>query len=145
MAIMAFSDAFQTRTLDYLRSTQLQDNEARIGFYQGTVPTDFSGLTSASSRIADQLVLMSTSSPYWQASGTSMMLTTGYNSASASGVATWFYWYNADAGDGFPALVGTIGALGSGEDLELGNTTINSGAYYRVNQLALSLPVPYTY
>jgi hypothetical protein len=144
MAIIAFSDAFQTSTLSSLKTIELAGSTAKIGFYKGTVPTDFSELTGSGARSSDQLVLMNTnSSSYWTQSGTSVILTTTFTSAYASGVATWFFWYNT--GVGFPALVGTIGALGSGEDLELGNTTINSGAYYRVNQWALSLPVPYTY
>jgi hypothetical protein len=145
MAIIAFSDTFQSTLLNYLENTHLNDTEARIGFYKGTVPTDFSGLTTVNSRSADQLVYTYTATNKWTVSGTSVILTTSFTAASASGVATWFFWHNADPGDGFPALVGTIGALGSGEDLELGNTTINSGAAYRVNQWALSLPVPYTY
>jgi len=143
MAIITLSDQLQVTALSSLRTEILDDSDSRIGFYQGTVPTDFSALTSYNSRISDQLVLMTTDLTDWSSSGTSVVLTTNYTTATASGVATWFFWYNNDSG--FPALVGTIGALGSGADLELGNTTINSGARYRVNQLALSLPVPYTY
>jgi len=56
--------------------------------------------------------------------------------ASASGLATWFwYWTGVQAGSGNTAdrqIIGSVGLPGSGADLILGDTNIVAGLLYKV-------------
>jgi hypothetical protein len=73
-------------------------------------------------------------------------VTTQYAAASASGVATWFWWYIADSsGSIYGQLLGTVGLAGSGADLIMGDTTIISGSNYRIADLRMTMPATYTY
>lgn len=127
------------------------------------VPTDFSGLTSKTSRSDDLLIeyvnLGSSSSeviitgdygrtetPHYIGAS----LTTSLKAASQSGTATWFRWYAAQTvftatTPSFHQFIGTVGAEGSGADLELSSTSIVSGTQYRVIQLKFRMTGVWTY
>lgn len=136
---------------------------------KGSVPTDPNTLTSFSARSADVLVT-------WQRSGTSggaglingnianqfspsvdtanpCRLTTTYQAASASGVATWFWWTTraTSASNGtatdvvYHSIIGTVGTPGSGADMEVINTTITTGKLYRLSNFRIQLPTLITY
>lgn len=128
------------------------DTIAKFRLMQGTVPTDFSTLVSSTDRAADILVewAVRTTSGSWQDnSDNSIYLTsTDLAYATQSGTATWLWWvnkvYNTTAIN--HQAVFTVGALGSGEDFELANTSIVAGKGYKlVNGPTLSLPTEYNY
>jgi hypothetical protein len=78
-------------------------------------------------------------------------LTTTFKAATATGTATWFSWcwYNATppatSGTIQQRIIGTVGTIGSGADLEMLTTSIVSGQQYRVYNLRIALPSTYTY
>jgi type II secretory pathway pseudopilin PulG len=115
-----------------------------IKMMKGTVPTDFSGLTNASSRSADVLWSDTISSGEGILANGVWTLSTAYQFATQSGTATW-YWLSNWGGNGGSQIVGTIGTTGSGADLTLDSTTILSGAWYRVYNLKFTIPTTYTY
>lgn len=126
---------------------------SEIRIYKGTVPTDFSGLTNLSGRNSDLLSTIVHSdygNPTTNFTASSnfstnpVLITSGYTAASASGTATWFRivtfpYVNTEAIT--HQIVGTIGLPGSGSDLEIGNTNIVSGKYYRIVNLKISIPL----
>lgn len=86
-------------------------------------------------------------------------MTTTYRSARASGTATHFRLLAREAGapnNGrdifastyytvFGQITGTVGLIGSGADLELGNTSIVAGRRYRIQNLQIQFPRTFTY
>lgn len=120
--------------------------------YKGTVPTDFSELTSESSRSSDRLIRIphcvagaptTNFAPLSNASVDPVLFNSVFFIATASGTATWFrmlssyYW----GGDPFNQIVGTIGLPDSGADLQISNTDIVSGRYYKIYNLKISIPL----
>ena len=117
----------------------------------GTVPTDFSGLTSLTSRSSDLLIQWDTKNDtewsndgiktFWQ-NGTSLVY------ATTGGVATWLWWVGASGATStlWHQAVFTVGALGSGSDFELLNTTIIAGNGYRlVNGPRITMSTEWNY
>jgi hypothetical protein len=125
---------------------------------KGTVPTDFSTLTTYDVRSTDILVewkeIASSNEsiarheiyPYVLRTTNPIVIGTASVSAVASGTATWFWGLafltNANI---YQQFIGTIGTLGSGSDLEISNTSIVGGNQYRINNLRWQLPTSYTY
>lgn len=64
-----------------------------------------------------------------------------------SGLATWFafgYYYSSTGNSVGTALVcGSVGAVGSGADLELETTNYTSGILYKLNNFSLAFPNGY--
>lgn len=152
-----------------------------LSLMKGTVPSNFSTLTSWASRSADVLVswAIRNDSRYnttypavnnFSPSASTVNLNpntleTTYVTAGAapaagvSGTATWFWWvtrdwypYGSFVGEGgqyrdniYQQIIGTVGTIGSGSDLELPSTTITSGQLLRVVNLRLQLPSTYNY
>lgn len=146
-----------------------------ISLMKGTVPSNFSTLTSWTSRSADVLVSWairndSRNNPTFPAvnnfspsSSTVNLnantLETTYVAASASGTATWFWWVTRDwypyglfSGEPgqynnniYNQIIGTVGTLGGGFDLELPSTTITTGQLLRIVNLRLQFPSTYAY
>lgn len=129
---------------------------SEIRIYKGTVPTNFSSLTNLSGRNSDLLLTIVNSdyatgtTNFTQSSNFStnpVLITSVYTAASASGTATWFRIVT------FPyvntelichQIVGTVGLPGSGSDLEIANTNLVSGKFYRIVNLKISIPLPST-
>ena len=124
---------------------------AKLVLMKGTVPTDFTGLTSSSSRSSDVLVtwtVQSTAGSWVSGGDNSIYLeSTDLASASQSGTATWLWWYNPYSNIAIHhQAVFTVGELGSGSDYELANIGIVGGKGYKlVNGPRLSLATEYTY
>jgi hypothetical protein len=137
----------------------------RFAIMKGTVPLDFSTLTSYSARSADTLILFQSSaattpsltnefSPSQQ-NVNPMVITTIYVNATASGTATWFWWFTTPrTGVGiiydnailpYNQIVGTVGITGSGADLTLPSVTITSGNAYRIVNYRLEIPTSWTF
>jgi hypothetical protein len=117
--------------------------------YKGTAAT-FPALTDRSTRASDLLITFTipTSSQYQNLgySGTNLQYVIGkcqtVTTASASGTAAWFILCRSgttsmtDKG----AMIGTVGTLGSGADLEIANVDIVSGQSYQSTGMLISLP-----
>ena len=154
-------------------SSNLNAPAVIISLMKGAVPTNFSTLTGWSSRSADVLVswaIRTASSTTTLGSNAINNFTpsastvnvnpntieTTYAAATASGTATWVWWvtrnWGRPASGGstytdvlYSQIIGTVGTIGSGNDLELPSTTITSGQLLRVVNLRLQLPSTYNY
>lgn len=120
-----------------------------IKIMKGTIPTDFSTLTSTTSRSADVLITFLKSGI-----GSPILITTDANpitcwttnqTATASGTATWFWAYSTAGSYLGCQMLGTVGVTGSGMDLEISDTNIISGQDYRVHQLRVNVPTTWNY
>ena len=131
---------------------------ANTYFYimKGTAPADFSTLINFNARSADVLLTFATanlnagdflpSNPNINPS----LIQTNYVNASATGTATWFWWtqrVNPLLGTDFLILqiIGTVGAVGSGADLEIPSTSIVTANPYRISNLRLNWPTIWTF
>ena len=131
-----------------------------INFMQGSVPTDFSTLTTVGSRASDILCRFQTGQDNAGDFGVSQyntnpcVIATQYVDAIATGTATWFWWYSAENSiSGQPTnasplvqqAFGTMGLTGSGSDLEMISTSIVAGRPYRILNLRVQFPSIWTY
>lgn len=132
---------------------------SQIHIMKGTMPTDLSTLTSFTQQSAN---ILATFNPGTNAAGsyapstpytTSIAnITTNYVAASAAGTATWFWWLVRATSNQvyqntplFNQIVGTIGTIGSGADLEIANTNIASGQQVRIYNLKVSFDRVFTF
>ncbi len=132
-----------------------------LEIYAGSVPVNFTGFTNANQRISDLLIQF----PIGDQNGESVQETGDARKlliakclsakvATNSGVATWFLIRAegdvdaspANAGDLVTAgaIIGTVGALGSGSDLEIADTTVISGNLYKSAGVLYNMPIEYT-
>lgn len=129
---------------------------------KGTIAS-LASLTLGSSRIADLLIRFNTAGnlagytpsdfTLTDQSVNPALITTTLKNASASGVASWFWWHvqNTAGTSGLwdpsinYSLVGTIGGIGSGSDLEIPDTSIVSGTAYRIVAMKLQFASTWTY
>lgn len=129
-----------------------------IKIYQGTVPVDFSTLTLPTSRSSDILL----SFPCWSSvpnvfeltvnvANNPAVINSSFRPATASGTATWFRWYTTSQNTVpteltlIQQIIGTVGATGSGADLEIPSTAIVSGRAYRIQNLRILFPSSWSY
>lgn len=126
----------------------------RLTLMKGTVPADLSSLTSYASRSADTLVEFAVRSAHFaptQVNVNPIVVSTIYVNASAAGTATWFWWtlrpaYYLDNPNAIThQIIGTVGTIGSGTDLEMGSTNIVLGEPYRVLNLRIQFPSSWNY
>ena len=121
-------------------------NYPSLRIMKGTVPTDFTGLTSSSSRASDVLIQYDKITGELVNSSTANPITinTVYKTPIASGTATWFWLYSGD--ELKQQMVGTVGTVSSGADMEISSVNIVSGTAYRViNSNFLTIPSVWTY
>lgn len=133
--------------------------QSGIIVYQGAVPTDFASLTLWTSRSSDALITYnntsaSTFSSTINVTSNPAVINSTFNTAAASGTATWFRWMVAISSSVgslespnviMHQIIGTVGATGSGADLELPSTSIVSGQSYRIQNLRIQFPSSWTY
>jgi hypothetical protein len=117
---------------------------------KGAVPTNFTGLSNIfADRLSDTLVGFAGYNVdiFYSLSQNPVELSTAYKNAGASGTATWFWMastYNNSSNSN--QFIGTVGAQGSGSDMEISSTNIVSGTAYRVLRCnALTLPTSWAY
>lgn len=126
-----------------------------LSIMKGTVPTNVESITSYSSRSADVLVQWTIASDQFSPSSPNAnpaVINTTFTAATASGTATWFWWvtrgystYTGWSDTIYEQIVGTVGELATGNDLEVPSTTVTSGQLFRVLNLRVQLPTSYTY
>lgn len=130
---------------------------ASIRIMKGTMPSDFNELTGSNSRSTDVLLKFITATAQkgnlnnfgpTVANINPATIQTDYVKATANGTATWFWWTVSEQGNGtalFHQIIGTVGAAGSGEDLEIPDTNVITDLAYRITNLKLLFPVSWTY
>lgn len=132
----------------------------RLIVMQGTPPAVISTVTSFSSYTSTVLCAFegadftTASSVSYYASPS--VLTSAYKPATATGTATWFlllstiippnsnndYYNSAPL---FHQIVGNVGAVGSGADLEIANVNVTTGQLLRIYNLRFSIPTTFTF
>ena len=131
-----------------------------LNIYKGTIESfpSFTNLTTRSSDLLISFSLPGGSSSFinlTNAVSTHLRMLVGRcltsTAASASGLASWFLLTRSTLHGGSTNLttqagvLGTVGLSGSGADLEIPQTTITSGQYYRSNGFYINLPLDYTF
>lgn len=130
--------------------------QTQLFIMKGVKPIDFTGLTKYEDRSADVLAQFSVNQSHFvmTKSGNVATISTTYNNASSSGLATWFWLitrqWNYYTGYYANTLLihqtmGTIGLPGTSSDLELQDTNIVSGQPYRILNLGLRFPTSWTF
>ena len=136
----------------------------RLAIFKGTVPTDFTGLTSFNAKAADLLITYDAT--FWTSSTginqftgsqdnvNPMVITTPYVNALASGTATWFWWFTTPLSASnvwnnaivpYNQIVGTVGITGSGADLTLPSVALVAASPYRIFNYRLQIPTEWTF
>lgn len=128
---------------------------------KGAVPTNFSTLTDFSVCSSDVLA-------FWFNGINSVQAFTGcinsnpftlmapFTNVTTSGTATWFWWLTRAANGNNPStglaagapiqqIVGTVGTVGSGSDLEIVSTNLVAGSPIRIINFQLAMPTTWTY
>lgn len=123
-----------------------------IKIMSGAAPTNFTTLTKTTDYSANVLVTYTIDDTevfqtFTDVVSNPVEIRTTYQTANANGTASWFWWVvtepEANSNIVGHQIVGTIGTIGSNSDLEMANTTIVSGKYYRVSSLRLLFPSSY--
>lgn len=128
-----------------------------LEIYSGTKPADFSAFTNVSSVAANLLITFNCGAATANGSVYEDLSTTSYlryrvgkslgaaTLATASGTASWFLLRRNPSGTGDivanGAIMGTVGATGSGADMEIDTTSIVSGSSYRSNGFVINFPL----
>ena len=132
----------------------------RIIIMRGTAPTVISTVTSFSSYTSTVLCAFE-GSDFTTPTGASYyasptVLTSNYKAAVASGTATWFILASTAWGTSVATsylntatlwhqIVGDVGPVGSGADLEISNVNVTSGQLLRISNLRFSIPTTFTF
>lgn len=117
---------------------------------KGAVPSNFTGLTIAS-RTSDILVTFSVADNNLDSSGyvnNVFTMNTSLVAATSTGTATWFWIVqrgivNAAITE-VQQIIGSVGTIGSGADLEIQTTSIVTGSPYRISNLVFVMPDSWT-
>ena len=113
--------------------------------FQGTVPANIAAVDQGErdsdvliSWTADQLTFTNTN-------GGTQITGSSLKNPSANGTATWFMWGLLN-GVTYHRLIGTVGLVDSGADLELNNTVLETATQYRIfGTLNVNVPTEFTY
>lgn len=126
-------------------------NISALAIYKGT-PETFPSFTDRSTRASDLLIsFILPTTPYQDIGlvGTAYRWLVGRKTtntaATGSGTATWFLCYRILTGNNsltnVGAMIGSVGTLGSGADLEIADTNIVSGSNYQCNGFYFNIPL----
>lgn len=124
-----------------------------IRLMQGT-PPPLPNSTTAASRSTDTLVeWWGTDFPGNVTSNINpVVVNSPYRAAIRTGTATWLWWIvspssglNNTTGTFLHEIIGTVGGLGSGADLELAYPNIITGVNYKLQNLRVQFPTSWTY
>ena len=129
------------------------DMTSSVSIMKGSMPTSFSELPIVTSRSTDILVNYKTSQRLElrdiiiNNDSNPVTFRTIYKNATAAGTASWFwcsaYYFNSP--NIFQQFIGTVGAQGSGADMEISSTDIVLGTAYRVLTSNVQIPTAWTY
>lgn len=118
---------------------------------KGTKPTDFSGMTNGATSYASDVLIdfkndgTSTNDALTPSTATNNVFTlnTEIRTAAATGTATWFWWVmysSATTTTILNQVMGTVGLIGSGADIEIPNVNILAGNPYRISGVKWYVP-----
>jgi hypothetical protein len=117
---------------------------------KGSVPSNFTGLTLIN-RTSDILITYETINGDFNSSSyvnNVFTLNTSLVQATGTGTATWFWIYNVGevnyAVVPVQQIIGNVGTIGSGADLEIQTNSIVAGSPYRVSNLVFVMPDSWT-
>lgn len=127
--------------------------------YKGTEPSDFSGFTTKTAYDSDLLFTVLPADQSGAPTFTQVVSGETYSVnftqdtpviATASGTATWFWGYADGTSNNTgttPRLMcrGTVGATGSGADIEIADTNIVAGNSYLILNLKFLIPLTITW
>lgn len=121
-----------------------------ISLMQGAVPSDLSSLTVPTSRASDKLIEWSVFEDEFIPSQTTVnpgIVSTIYKASLVNATATWFRLLTCELQTPtmYHQLIGTVGLIGSGCDLEMESNVLVSGQGYRILNLRLQFPSTWTY
>lgn len=137
---------------------------ANMGYFRimsGTIPTNIETLSTSTPPVGTTVLwqlsasrpsavasILPTTGNNWYTDPT--VISTTFTPTIATGVASWFWiftgqgnWFYQIYPDPTPIyhnVIGTIGTVGSGEDMEMLNTSIVSGQYLRIINFNLKMP-----
>lgn len=114
---------------------------------KGTIPTDISTIITMN-KTTDKLLNFTPSNVYPISSLNTnpAIIQSNYVAATATGIATWFLINIVKGGSvTVNGIIGTVGLIGSGADLEIPDTNIVTGTPYRITNLQLRFPTSFTY
>ncbi len=129
------------------------NGSTRLVIFKGSVPS-FPALTDLSTRAADLLILFSlpiaTGSYETFSDSSNFRLKLGIKAvaqvAAAAGTATWFILqFASDNLTACGAMIGTVGTVGSGADLEVPSTNITVGPLYTSAGIYINFPLNQTF
>jgi hypothetical protein len=146
---------------------------ANIYIMKGAVPPDLSSLTSTTVRAADILATFTTGVLNGQATipngicGTGaattdftpsilyqnpIVINTVYKTATQAGTATWFWWVVGPAPISGQIgttithqIIGTVGTIGSGADLQISNVNIALGESVKLANFEIQFPTSWSF
>lgn len=138
---------------------------SEIKIMKGTKPTDFTGFVDSTSYSSDTLVTFygyqsggsDLGTLHYTATANPFVMYSDYAEATGTGIATWFWSYTrfggtSNTGPNFTgtrlvrrAMIGTVGLVDAGEDLEFNDVNIIAGKLYRVINLKIQVPTTYTF
>lgn len=145
---------FWTGTASTPYQSCLGSTNSRLALHSGTIPAQPRLMTPsdfANTLIFWRLGAGQDFTTFTRGSSATVTLTTSFLAAIATGTVTWFSWtyYTATppstGGTLYQRIIGTVGTVGSGADLEIPSTSIVTGNPYRVYNFRLTLPSTYTY
>jgi hypothetical protein len=121
-----------------------------LNIMKGTIPTDFSTLTSSSSRSTDNLVSFNIFGKATVANTNTLRIDTGSNYVypSQSGIASWFWIFvtnNSTADIGAFQMIGTISTTGGGGDMQFDNTNLQTSYAFKLSNVLISVDYTQTF
>lgn len=142
--------------LPYDFNTSTDPIVAYLNIYKGTVPSNFSTLTTYDSRSSD--ILLSYESRLVNDFNEASVYTTNpavinteYKSSylSRSGTATWFRWFSyVNDASTYPLvhqIIGEVGTPGSGKELVISSTNITASGLYKIGKVRLNFTSTFVY
>lgn len=138
---------------DFYETNTSSGNEivSYLKIYDGAVPV-LNDLATANSRNDDALIVFNVrqTNVFSESSvfdTNPIVINTDFATAIASGTASWFrlYSHRAASGNVIHQIVGTVGLIDANPDLELGDTSIQSGMIYKISNFRLLFPSTFTY
>jgi hypothetical protein len=124
---------------------------SKLKIMKGTMPSDFTSLTTETSRSTDVLwSLFGGSTDYYNTITyqNPIKINSYLVTATTTGTATWFWMgtFNSQGiNPAYQGMIGTVGLTGSGADLEIADVNIVSGNQYKIVDLKIQFPSVWTY
>lgn len=129
----------------YSNSYNLGNQYSTFRLFQGTVPANIAACDQGE-RDSDVLVTWTADQlTFTNTNGGTQITGSTLKNPSANGTATWFMWGLLN-GATYHRLIGTVGLVDSGADLELNDTVLETATQYRIfGTLTVNTPTEFSY